>query len=88
MSDDIKEILKKVTYEVMKDFDDRIKILAKHIAEADANYMAIVLLLEEKGIITTDEFDAKKDIILEKIKDDYAKLAIDLNKHKKENGIQ
>jgi uncharacterized coiled-coil protein SlyX len=88
MSDEIKEIIRKVTLEVMQSFDSRIKVLTAHAAEQDASIFALVTLLDEKNSITTDEFDARKDEIMKKIKDGYKDLVNDFKKHKMEDGVQ
>lgn len=89
MSDEnIKEIIRKVTLEVMQSFDSRIKVLTAHAAEQDASILALVTLLDEKTKITTDDFDARKDEIMKKIKDGYKEYANNFNKHKMEDGVQ
>ncbi|OAB45131.1 hypothetical protein [Paenibacillus antarcticus] len=59
--------------------DSRIKVLANHLATSDASYMAMVTLLDEKGVLSTEEFDKRQTEILEKIKhglDEMKKYAV------------
>lgn len=74
MSEDIKDVLRTITLEVMTEFDERIKALSEHILELDANYMAIVTLLSEKRVLSTDEFDQKQEELLNEMKSKLEKV--------------
>jgi hypothetical protein len=84
MSEEIKEIIRKVTLDIMKDFDSRINVLVNHMSESDANYVALVTLLSEKRVITTDEFDKKQAEIMENIKSGLDEM----RKYKVKDGLQ
>lgn len=82
MDEKMKDVIRTITLEIITEFNGRIKALSERVLELDANYMAIVTLLSEKKVLSTDEFDQRQEEILSELKsklEEMLKLAVKSN---------